>query len=282
MNYQLFCGDCIEIMKSFPDNYINLTVTSPPYDDLRTYNRYNYQKYSFEFERIAHELRRITKPGGVIVWIVGDATKQGSETATSLRQALYFKEVLGLNLHDTMIYHKDSCPFPETTRYYPSFEYMFVFSKGTPKTVNLIADKPNKQFGKGKKVASSTQREKDGTTRKVSASKTNPEKGIKEFGVRQNVWSYSPGYMKTTKDKEAYKHPAMFPEQLANDHIISWSNPGDLVFDPFVGSGTTGKMAILNNRNFIGCDISAEYIEIAKKRIEDHYIVIREAAVTKE
>ena len=258
-------GDCVELMKEIPDDFIDLTVTSPPYDNLRDYN--NEVTWNFEkFKEIAKELFRITKPGGVVVWVVGDATIKGSETGTSFRQALYFKEI-GFNLHDTMIYQKDACPFPETNRYYPMFEYMFVLSKGKPKTVNLIADKPNKRYGE--KVASSTQRQPDGKTVKVSANKTDPTRTVKKYGVRGNVWQYSPGYNKSTKDKYAYKHPAIFPEQLAEDHILTWSNPGDIVFDPFLGSGTTAKMAVLNDRKYIGFEISKEYFDIACQRLND-------------
>jgi len=258
-------GDCVELMKEIPDDFIDLTVTSPPYDNLRDYN--NEVTWNFEkFKEVAKELFRITKPGGVVVWVVGDATIKGSETGTSFRQALFFKDC-GFNLHDTMIYQKDACPFPETNRYYPMFEYMFVFSKGKPKTVNLIADKPNKRYGE--KIASSTQRRPDGKTVKVSANKTDLTRTVKKYGVRGNVWQYSPGYNKSTKDKYAYKHPAMFPEQLAEDHILTWSNPGDVVFDPFLGSGTTAKMAVLNDRKYIGFEISKEYFDIACQRLDD-------------
>ncbi len=257
----IYHGDCVDVMRTFPEGVIDLTVTSPPYDNLRTY-----KGYDFNFEEIAKELYRVTKDGGVVVWVVGDATIKGSETGTSFRQALYFKEI-GFNLHDTMIYQKDACPFPETNRYYPMFEYMFVFSKGKPKTVNLIADKPNKRHGE--KVASSTQRQPDGKTVKVSANKTDPTRTVKKYGVRGNVWQYSPGYNKSTTDEIAYKHPAIFPEQLAQDHILSWSNPGDIVLDPMCGSGTTCKMAKLNGRNYIGIDIAEEYVEMARRRVEE-------------
>jgi len=261
---KIYNMDCVEGMKLLPNECIDLTVTSPPYDNLRIYNG-NIEQWSFEkFQAIAKELYRVTKQGGVVVWVVGDATIKGSETGTSFRQALYFKEI-GFNLHDTMIYQKDSCPFPETNRYYPMFEYMFVLSKGKPKTVNLIADKPNKRYGE--KVASSTQRQTDGKTVKVSANKTDPTRTVKKYGVRGNVWQYSPGYNKSTKDKCAYQHPAIFPEQLAQDHILSWSNEGDVVLDPFLGSGTTAKMALLNNRHFIGFELSEEYCKIANERI---------------
>ena len=259
---KIYNMDCLEGMKLLPDECIDLTVTSPPYDNLRDYN--NEVTWNFEkFQEIAKELFRITKPGGVVVWVVGDATINGSETGTSFRQALYFKEI-GFNLHDTMIYQKDSCPFPETNRYYPAFEYMFVLSKGKPKTVNLIADKPNKRYGE---KITGTGRNSDGTLKPHTAVKNKTNRTVKKFGVRTNVWLYRVGKWKITKDKYAYKHPAMFPEQLAEDHIISWSNPGDIVLDPFLGSGTTAKMALLKNRNFIGFEISKEYCEIAEQRI---------------
>ena len=261
---KIYNMDCVQGMKLLDDCSVDLTVTSPPYDNLRKYNG-----FVWDFEGVAKELFRITKPGGVVVWVVGDATIKGSETGTSFKQALFFMEC-GFNLHDTMIYQKDCCPFPETNRYYPMFEYMFVFSKGKPKTVNLIDDKPNKRYGE--KVASSTQRQPDGKTVKVSANKTDPTRTVKKYGVRGNVWQYSPGYNKSTKDKYAYKHPAIFPEQLAQDHIISWSNPNDIILDPFMGSGTTAKMAKANNRNYIGFELSKEYCDIAEKRIEQNRV----------
>ncbi len=251
-------GECIEVMKSFPDNCIDLTVTSPPYDNLRIYHG-----YEFNFEGIANELYRVTKGGGVVVWVVNDATIKGSETGTSFRQALYFKDI-GFNLHDTMIYQKDACPFPETNRYYPAFEYMFVFSKGKPKTANLIMDKPNKRFGE---KITGTGRNPDGTLKQHTAVKNKTNRVVKEFGVRTNVWLYSVGKWKVTKDEYAYKHTAMFPEQLAEDHILSWSNPGDTVLDPMCGSGTTCKMALRAGREFVGIDISEEYCKIARERV---------------
>jgi site-specific DNA-methyltransferase (adenine-specific) len=254
-------------MKELPEGCIDLTVTSPPYDNLR-----DYKGYSFDFEPIAKELYRITKPGGVVVWIVGDATIKGSETGTSFRQALYFKEI-GFNLHDTMIYEKDGAPFPDKTRYYNSFEYMFVLSKGKPKTFNQLCDRKNKYVGKRK---SQTVRQKDGTLIKV------PEKVNKEFGARFNIWRINSGKGKTTLDEYAFEHPAMFPEQLAEDHILSWSNEGDVVFDPFLGSGTTAKMAVLNNRHYIGFEISEEYFDICSKRLDDAEKTLENRSVKNE
>ena len=241
--------DCIEGMKLIKDNYIDLTVTSPPYDELR-----DYKGYKFDFEKTAQELYRITKQGGVVVWVVNDQTINGSETGTSFKQALYFKEI-GFNLHDTMIWQKIS-PFQHQNRYINCFEYMFVFAKGIPKTANLIKDRKN--------IWSNTQihgteRQKDGKTK--SLSKVQKRKKVLEFGARYNIWDIPP-----VKNNET-EHPAMFPEKLAADHIISWSNENDIIFDPFLGSGTTAKMARHLQRKYIGFEISQEYFEICKKRL---------------
>lgn len=250
---KIYNGDCLEVMKSMPDKCVDLTVTSPPYDNLR-----DYKGYSFNFEGIAQELYRITKDGGVVVWVVGDQTIEGSETGTSFRQALYFKEV-GFRLHDTMIYDKGKVVFPDANRYHNCWEYMFVFSKGRPKTTNLLADRKNKYITDRKK---SSFRQKDGTI------KSKQVKSTPEIGIRYNIWQYSNGYMQSSADELAFEHPAIFPERLAADHIISWSNKGDLVFDPFMGSGTTAKMAMINNRNYLGCEISADYVKIAEQRLK--------------
>jgi len=254
---KLIQGDCLEVMKSLPSQSINLTVTSPPYDNLRTYNG-----YSFDFEGIAKELYRVTKDGGVVVWIVGDATVKGSETGTSFKQALYFKEI-GFNLHDTMIYQKGSFAptFPGTKRYQNCFEYMFILSKGNPKIFNgIMRDKsPNSVY---ERKTRSSFRQKDGSfvyNENIDTSKKQT--------IELNVWKIDCGYMKSTKDKEAYKHSAIFPEKLAFNHIQTWSNENDTVLDCFLGSGTTGKVAKQLNRQFIGIEISPEYMEIAKKRI---------------
>lgn len=246
-------GDCKELLQDLPDNSIDLVVTSPPYDNLRTY-----KGYDFDFEPIALRLSQVIKPGGVIVWVVGDAVVDGSETGTSFRQALGFMG-FGLNLYDTMIYVPDKPPMNDR-RYQSSFEYMFVFSKGRPVTFNPIMVK---SIWKGdKRSKSSGFRQKDGSMKPPSS--LSP---TKEMKIKGNIWRYGAGYMKTTKDKYAYKFPAMFPEALARDHILSWSNPGDIVLDPMCGSGTTCKMAKESGRQFMGFDISEEYCEIAKKRI---------------
>tara|TARA_B110000285_G_C15006763_1_gene554267 strand:+ start:211 stop:999 length:789 start_codon:yes stop_codon:yes gene_type:complete len=245
---KIYNENCLDTMARMEDNFIDLTVTSPPYDNLRTYNG-----YSFDFESIAQELYRVTKEDGVVVWVVGDATVKGSETGTSFRQALYFMEC-GFRLHDTMIYQKSTPPLTHN-RYEQNFEYMFVFSKGKPNTFNGLREpkeykdnRKNKAFGKNKDDNIDFGYSKQNDTR-----------------LKRNVWKYFSGG--GANDKIAIKHPAIFPEQLANDHIISWSNEGDLVYDLFMGSGTTAKMALLNNRRYIGSEISEEYCKIAKERI---------------
>jgi site-specific DNA-methyltransferase (adenine-specific) len=243
-------GDCLDVMKIIPSASVDLTVTSPPYDNLRTYNG-----FTFDFEGIAQELYRVTKNGGVVVWIVGDATINKSESGTSFRQALYFMQC-GFNLHDTMIWNKPNFSNPSKTRYHQIFEYMFIFSKGKNKTFNPIKDKKNKYLTC---VGKNTMRLANGELVEVKKNVGN------EFGMRTNVWN-----MNTVGQEMMCKrppHPAMFPEKLAHDHIISWSNEGDTVLDCFMGSGTTGKMAKQLNRNFIGIEISQEYLDIAKERI---------------
>ena len=247
--FLLFNESNLDTMKRMPDNFIDLTVTSPPYDGLRTYNG-----YSFPFENIAKELYRITKDGGVVVRVVGDATVKGSESGTSFRQALYFKEI-GFNLHDTMMYRKINYIPLTHNRYEQEFEYMFIFSKGKPKTFNPIMVECKT---KGSKT--------NGRTFYQTNSQNIPTEGhkndaVKEYKQRGNVWE-------VPTNAGAKGHPAQFPEQLANDHIISWSNEGDIIYDPFAGSGTTGKMAILNKRKCIMSEISSEYCDIIKKRLE--------------
>lgn len=256
MKNQIIHGDCVNEMKKLPNNFIDLTVTSPPYDNLR-----DYKGYSFDFKTIAKELFRITKEGGVVVWVVGDATINGSETGTSFKQALYFKEI-GFNLNDTMIYKCNKPPLTHK-RYEQGFEYMFVLSKGKPKTFNPIM-KRNKYYGQNCLRDGDWASGKDNSAMRQRKGK----KQIKEFGIINNVWEYQTGGNKTTKDKIAFQHPAIFPEKLAEDHILSWSNEGDLVFDPMCGSGTTCKMALKNNRKTIGIDTSEEYCEIANERIK--------------
>ena len=245
--------DCLEVLKTFESNSIDLTVTSPPYDNLRTYNW-----FSWDFEWVAKELYRVTKEGGVLVWIIWDSyDKNWSETLTSFKHAIYFKEIW-FNVHDTMIYQKNSYPFPPVNRYYQQFEYMFVLSKGKPKTTNI---QRQKTIWQKKTSEISTTREADGT---VSAMKY--EKG-KEDRKMDNVWLINTGYMRSTKDKEAYQHPAIFPDEMCERHILSWSNEWDTVLDPFAGSGTTLKMAKKNNRKYIGIEISEEYCNIIRKRL---------------
>jgi len=248
--WQLHQGDCVEVMREMESECIDLTVTSPPYDNLRDYNG-----YTFNFEPIADQLYRITKPGGVVVWVVGDATIDGSETGTSFRQALYFKEI-GFNLHDTMIWHKKN-PLPlQHNRYQPSFEYMFVFSSGAPTSFNPITEDV-----KGVKGGALKKRSRDGAMVAF-----NSPRGINKKKYRHNVFVYAVG--------ERSRHPAIFPESLARDHILSWSNPGDVVLDPMAGSGTTLKVADRLGRHAIGIEISEEYCELIRERLDDRQLRI--------
>jgi len=261
----IFNQNCIEGMESLPAGCANLCVTSPPYDDLRTYN--DSSKWDFEvFKEVAQSLTRVITPGGVIMWNVGDATVKGGESGSSFRQALYFMEECGLRLHDTMIYEKTGIPFaagPKSVRYSQAFEYCFVLSKGKPKTVNIIMDKPNAWAGHTSWGAAKA-RKKDGS----QTNTTKKTKEIREFGARTNIWRIKNSGGFGQSDSNAYKHPATMPEELARGHILSWSNPNDLVIDPFMGSGTTALVAKQENRNYIGFEIDREYFEICQSRFQ--------------
>jgi site-specific DNA-methyltransferase (adenine-specific) len=249
--------DCLDTMSRMSDNYLDLTVTSPPYDKLRKYNG-----YSFDWKEIIKELYRVTKKGGVVVWVVGDATIKGSETGSSFKQALYAIEC-GFRLHDTMIYHKNALP-KNHNRYEQDFEYMFVFSKDKPKTFNPIkipTKYPEKESSRKNSYFSVT----DEKMRSARSGKK--RKPVGKEKIKGNIWYITTGKGHSTPDKIAFKHPAIFPEKLASDHIISWSEESDIVYDPFMGSGTTAKMALINKRKYIGSEVSKEYCDIAEERI---------------
>ena len=243
-------GDCLDIMPTLAAGSVDLTVTSPPYDNLRTYND-SLDWGEHVWKPVLENLYRLTKDGGVVVWIVGDATIKGSETGTSFEQALYAKK-MGFNV-ETMIWEKTGSGCLGSNKYYgQNFEYMFVFAKGQPRHGELIKDRENKVKSGKVKVNGSLNKEGKGATRVVER---------KPFGKRSNIWRCD-----TQKGSD---HPAPFPEALARDHIISWSNEGDTVFDPFLGSGTTGKMATETGRKFIGIEKDADYFAIATERIKD-------------
>ena len=248
---KLMQGDCLERMKEIPDGSVDLTVTSPPYDNLRTYNGNNALWGEHVWKQVIAELYSVTKQGGVVVWVVADATIKGSETGTSFKQALWAMEC-GFKLHDTMIWAKDNAVPTQHTRYQHSFEYMFVLSKGSPSTFNKLTT-PTKHAG--------TKHRKH---RSVGGGHIVNGEGYyitKETKLRDNWWVQSCG-------STVSGHGATFPHKLARDHIISWSNEGDTVLDPFMGSGTTGVAAVNTNRSFIGIELDPDYFEIAKQRIE--------------
>lgn len=249
---KIFNENCIDTMAAMQPESVDMVLTSPPYDDLRNYNGFD-----LPLEKIIKGLYWILKKGGVVIWVVGDKTEKGSETGSSFKQALSFKEN-GFSIHDTMIYYKNN-PMPTTgNRYHQHFEYMFAFSKDAPKTFNPITE-PTIYNG----LANMKNRGKEGTLNYKKVERTKEKK----VG---NVFFYSIGGGISTKDKIAYKHPAIFPEKLAFDQIKTWSNEGDLIYDPFMGSGTTAKVAHLLNRKWIGSEISLEYTEIANERLKEY------------
>jgi len=247
----LYIADCTDFMETMPSECVDLIVTSPPYDNLR-----NYKGYNFDFERIATSMLRVLKVGGIVVWVVGDKI-DGGKSLTSFRQGIHFQEI-GFCIHDVMIYEKKNTPFMRSNAYTNSHEFMFILSKGKPKTFNPLKEKTVRN---GYEMVVHNKKA-DGINKKVL-------KELKTEKTRTNIWRYAVGLGGTTSDRIAFKHPAVFPEKLALEHILSWSNEGDLVFDPMCGSGTTCKMAFLSNRRYLGVDISEEYINIANTRITE-------------
>ena len=245
----LYVSDCVEFMQRMLENSIDLTITSPPYDNLR-----DYDGYKFDFFEIANGLYRITKQGGIVVWVVGDRIN-GGRTLTSFEQGIYFRDI-GFSVHDVMIYQKKNTPFMRSNAYTNCYEFMFVLSKGAPSVFNPLKER-TVRHGVERVVSN---KGSDAVNNKVWA-RLNKEK------TKTNIWQYAVGLGGTTKDRIAFQHPAVFPESLARDHILSWSNTGDFVFDPMCGSGTVCKMARQLERHYIGVDVSKPYIEIARKRV---------------
>lgn len=254
---KIYNMDCIKGLAFLDNSSIDLTITSPPYEDIRDYNGYI---FNFEhFKTIARELYRVTKKGGIVVWIVNDKTYKYSECGNSFRQALYFKDV-GFKLYDTMIFAKNNPQPKNHRRYEQCYEYMFILSKGIPNTFNgiqtLCKNNGKKRYG--------TYRH----NKKAELNKLNTTGNVSKEKLLTNIWYYNVDNNSISKDKEAHSHPAIFPEELVKDHLKTWSNEDDIILDIFMGSGTVAKMSYLNKRNFIGFEISKEYCNIAEHRLE--------------
>ena len=252
-------GDCRDTMRQMiaAGVRVEMVLTSPPYDDLRVYPKA--PRFTWEvFTEVASLLADLLVDGGVLCWNVGDSVRDGGETLTSCKQKIYFVEQCGLRVHDTMIYEKTNPANPETVRYNQCFEYVFVLSKGAPRAFNPIKDKPNVSFG-NPRFGAKAMRRADG-----SVDHLQPRKPAAEFGLRSNVWRGLTAGQETPC--AGAKHPAPMPYWLAFDHIRSWSNPGDIVLDPFHGSGTTGRAAQEQGRNWIGCESNADYAPLQQER----------------
>ena len=265
---KVYNENCLDTMSRMSNNYCDFIFTSPPYDNIRNYQTGIGSEWNFEvFKPIAKELSRVLKEGRCLVWVVGDECVDGSESLSSFKQAIYFKEECGLNVHDTMIYQKSSFAFPSSNRYHQTFEYMFVFSKGKVEVFNSLKDRKNKWKKRwGNKIKESV---KDGKIFKVKPVE------YEEYGMRTNVWKYHTDSGKVNSEWNLIKeHPAVMPEKIAEDHILSWSNKDDLVYDPFAGSGTTIKMSLLSNRKYIGSEVSKEYCDIIDKRLYPYSNII--------
>ena len=251
---KITCCDCLEGIRQLPDECVDLVVTSPPYDNLR-----QYEGYTFDFEGVARELYRVMKHGGAVIWVINDQVIDGFQSCTSYRQVIYFVDVAGFGLHQRIVYQKKGFSHPDNMRYHQTHELMFIFSKGKLKTFNPISDRKNRWKGSWGNVS---KRIVDG-----SLHKQGEKLYLDAVSKRFDIWEYHNGHGFGTRDEYVYAHPATFPEALARDHILSWSNPGDLVLDPMCGSGTTCKAAKQLGRHWIGMDISEKYCALSQKRI---------------
>jgi site-specific DNA-methyltransferase (adenine-specific) len=263
----IYHENCLETLGRLPDDMIDMTITSPPYDDLREYNGYH-----FPVQDIAAALYDKTKPGGVVIWVVGDRTVNGGETLTSFRHALTFQET-GFKVHDTMLYVKNN-PIPSDCgkRYRQCFEYMFCFAKGQPKTFNPITE-PTKSAGTKIKAFRITERGRGNVPDEDIG------RQIKTERKAGNIFTYNVG-TSSSQDRVAFNHPAIFPEKLVEDQIRTWTDTGDVVYDPFMGSGTTAKVAHLLDRKWLGSEISEEYVNLANERLGPYLGRLHAAAVT--
>lgn len=252
---KIVCCDCLDGMAALPDECIPFTLTSPPYDGLRTYDGLA----EWDFMAVARELYRITMPGGVVVWVVQEQIIDGSESGETSRQRLAFADI-GFRLHHTMVMGKLGGIQFSSNRYGRPLEYAFILSKGKPRYFSPLRDKPNKESGRVKVFSN---RKPDGSFAPVKHKKVHP------YGLRGSVWFYPTGKNNTAKEGYAFGHPALMPEKMAEDHILSWTKVGDLVFNPFAGGGTALKMALLNHRRYLGFEINPKYVEIARRRLRD-------------
>lgn len=261
---RIVCGDNTEVLSGFPAECVDLVVTSPPYDDLRTYGG-----HSWNFETLAAQLVRVLKPGGVIVWVVADKTEDGSESGTSMRQALHFMDVCGLRLHDTMVYAKSNYVPLTHNRYEQAWEYCFVMSKGKPSRWNPLTIPT--AFAGAKKSRRGAKGSNGQSVRERAEFTI-----VSENRLRSNVWEYMVGHQKQV---ETGTHPAPMPDELAKDVVASWSNPGDVILDPFAGSGTTLKAAKELNRQWCGIEINPEYCAIAEARLSQDVLQLETCAM---
>lgn len=264
---QIICGDCVEVLSTFPDEFVDITISSPPYGKIRDYANGN----SYNFLLLAEQLYRVVKEGGLVAWIRNDTVEDGSKTGDTFKQTIEFMNV-GFNLYDVLIWEKSGVSYPANGRYTGIHEYIILLSKGKPKVFNPIKDVPKLWEGSWGKL---TTRNQDGSLtyqnleNEGKAKSGRDDTGKYGYKQRTTIWKINNGFGFNTKDEIAKEHPAIFPETLCHDIIVSWSNEGDLVLDPFCGSGTTLKMAKILNRNYIGIDISQRYCDISKQRVDN-------------
>jgi hypothetical protein len=252
----ILLGDALEILSRIPAGSIPLTLFSPPYDGIRDYGK----NWSLDYKTLGRLLFGATCDGGVCAVVIGDGTKDFAKSLTTFRWAVDWVDNTGWRLFECCIYSRHGNPGAWwTQRFRVDHEYILIFFKGDrlrcfDKTALMI---PSKHAGK---VYSGTDRLTNGGFKKIEP------KAVNDLKCRGTIWGYATSNSEGNRTK--LEHPATFPDRLADDLIHCFSKPGDLVFDPMCGSGTTCVMAAKAKRDYLGIEINPEYHSIAMKRIQ--------------
>lgn len=257
---EVYCGDCVKLMKLLPDSTIDLVVTSPPYDKIRDYNG----SIHFDLHKTGQEIFRVLKSGGIAVMVIQDQTKNFGKSLTSFKTIIDWCDNIGFKLFETIIYRKNGSEGVWwTKRFRVDHEYMPIFLKGKkPQYFNKEPLKIPSKHG-GKVMTGSGSRKTNGETQKTVTRAINFKK------CRGTIWNY---LMAGDKNPLKRKHPAVFPDKIPYDFIQCFCPEEGIVLDPFAGSGSTLVMAKKLRRSFIGFDIVPEYCELARERLKTEFV----------
>lgn len=267
----LSIADAIEHASTLASDSVDLVLFSPPYDGVRDYRG----NWTLDLPALGSELLRVVKDGGFAVMVIADGTKNQRKSMTTFRTAVAWEDA-GWSLFESVIYSRDGRPGAWwATRFRVDHEHILMFYKGKrprPVTHHDGLRVPSKHAGK---KWTGTQRLTDGTLVKTSAT-------VAADKCRGTIWHYATSNSEGNRTKA--KHPATFPDALARDVILALSAPGDVVYDPMMGSGTSVVIAAQEGRRWLGNDFFAEYVEIAQQRlaVEAHTPLVSVTSICSE